>query len=207
MIRKLQLPLTIRTPDPKEWTFDSALSRQIEESFIANIVEGLVIQYPIEKVLYNFSSEINIDSDKFWEVFKALTLDLPDDIALIYHHIDEEPKYGDYRDKYEILNILESYKYELANDAYLRFGLISNSDSSLEEVFVSENKWIQFWGINEDRFLNTMAKFDIYPVMNLNFIDQYPVQRTVLVHFKPDCIDTTSLIAILEKEFGDEQLL
>jgi hypothetical protein len=207
MTRKLKLPITLRTPELKEWTFDQGVSKQIEESFLANIVEGLVIQYPEEERPFNFSSEINVNSDKFWAVFKALALDLPESMALIYHHIDEQPKYGEYRDKYEILNILESYRDELSNDAYLKYGLISNSESSLEEIFISENKWIQFWGIDESKFLNTMAKFDIYPEKNLNFIDEYPVQRTVLSHFSPDCIDTTALIGILENEFGNEQLL
>src|SRR5471032_1609406 len=96
----LQLPPTIYTPTREEVPNYPETIEAINRRTNAKIVEGFRIKRDDSKELgYKFFAEINVDNDKLWTLFKTLTLQMPEEIALIYGHIDIEPSYGRYLDK------------------------------------------------------------------------------------------------------------
>lgn len=203
----LKLPITIRTAKREEVPQVSEDFDFEERASSAKIIEGYTIQYPQSNSLYKFSAEINVDTDRLFNLVKELVLNIQSEtVALIYYHSDYDPKYGEYVDKYELINFLENYRYELVNDAFFEFGIIYNSVSVLEEVFVSKYKYIQYWGGNEQVFRETLTKYDLFEVCDLEFIDYYPVVRNILARYKSNITETLDLVKIFEKIYGDEQL-
>jgi len=199
-MKPLKLAPTISTPELEDTSSNSNFAKKVRMRDKANIIEGytLVTEFDSPK-LYNFFSEINVDNGRLWDVVKALVSQFPDDVAFIYHHIDDEPVYGKYLDKYELINTLEKYKLELTQDGFLKFGIISNTEDFLEEVFVEKAKYLQYWGVNKEKFIETMNKNDLYYVKNLDFIDGYPLETRVLSYFQPNAIETIQLL----KEFDE----
>ncbi|MFA6248846.1 MAG: hypothetical protein WC615_18025 [Mucilaginibacter sp.] len=204
----LLLPPTIRTPELIDTPQDQSILDIMERRLNANIVEGYTIinQFESEQ-LYSFYSEINIDNNRLWHLIKALTVDFPDEVALIYYYIDdEEPKYGEYVDKFELLNFLANYETEVVQDGFFNFGIINNTETELQEIFVHRTKYIQYWGMDEEKFKVIMDNFDLYEIENLNFIDEYPIQTTVLSVINTDVTNTLDLLKLFESRYGNEQL-
>jgi len=204
----LLLPPTIRTPELIDIPQDESTLDMMERRRNANIIEGYNITNQFDSTqLYSFYSEINIDNNKLWHLIKALIVDFPDNVALIYHYIDdEEPKYGRYVDKFELLVFLADYETELVQDGFFHFGIINNTETELQEIFVHRTKYIQYWGMDEKRFKVIMDNFDLYKIEHLNFIDEYPVQSTVLSAINADVTDTLDLLKIFKSRYGDQQL-
>ena len=50
----------------------------------------------------------------------------------------------------------------------------------MEEVFIQSSKYLQYWGMEEDRFSKTMAEYELYEVPTINFIDEYPLVTEAL---------------------------
>lgn len=110
-VRPLKLASTVSTPELSYFQEGSSVAESIKRRWNAIIVEGYTITSNVPKEeKYRFFAEINIDNDRLWTVFKALIVNFPEEVALIYHHIDEEANYGEYVGKYELLNELEKYK-------------------------------------------------------------------------------------------------
>lgn len=121
-------------------------------------------------------------------------LQLPDEICLVYGLKDEEPHYSGYLDKFEVLNRLETLKTELTQDGFLEMGALFNDEEFMEEVFIQSPKYLQYWGMDEERFRTTMAEFDLYETPTLNFIDQYPMVTEALHLFKPNALQTEKVL-------------
>ncbi len=205
--RTLELPITLRVPLPNEVPMDKTVLGNIKKSETANIVEGYTIKDKDENpehsnLEFEFYSEINIDNSRLWKLFIELTNFLPNEIALISAHIDdEEINYGSYSDKQEVLNFLKNYKKELTADTFIKFGLIFHSDNLLAEVFVDETKYIKFWGSDKVKFENTLQNFNLKNIENLEFIDEYPKVRHALISLDDTVIDTDELLEKLKNEY------
>ena len=52
-----------------------------------------------------------------------------------------------------------------------------------------------------------MSELDLYPVTEINFIDEFPLQTEVLSIHRPDALETNKLIEGFKDLFGDEQSL
>lgn len=181
MYNNLQLPPTIRTAGLHEVPKQEDILDRIAESKKANIVEGFIFRNnDTHQLPFTFFAEINVDNQRLWHLFKTLLLQLPDEICLVYNYKDEEPAYSGYADKYEVLNKLEQYQLEIAQDGFLEVGALYNDKEMMEEVFIRSPKYLQYWGIDENRFRQTMAEFELYEIPGLNFIDQYPLVTEVL---------------------------
>jgi hypothetical protein len=208
-MKSLQLPPTIKTPEFIDIPQDQSVLDMMIRRKNANIVEGYTIinQFDSDQ-LYSFYSEINIDNNRLWSIIKALIIDFPDEVALIYHYIDdEEPKYGEYVDKFELLKFLSNYETELTQDGFFHFGIINNTETLLQEVFVHRTKYIQYWGMDEVKYKLIMKDFELYENENLNFIDEYPVQTKVLRTINPKVTETQDLLHLFESKYGNEQLI
>ena len=201
-MKPLLLPPTIRTARPDEVPKDDKILNRIAERDHANIVEGYTLKLnPSDEYPFVFSAEINIDNNRLWLLFKTLILQLPAEIACIYHHIDDEPTYGIYTDKFAVLNHLEPYKIEIAQDGFLEIGLIFNNEEFLEEAFIKKAKYIQYWGMDKARFENTMHEFELYQTDDINFMDEYPLTTESLKMYNPAVHDTEEVLEELDKLF------
>jgi len=201
-MKPLKLAPTISTPILEDFHSNTDFAEKVRKRQSANIVEGytLITEFDSPQ-LHKFFSEINVDNDRLWDVIKELVMQFPNEVALIYHHIDDEPTYGNYLDKYELIKILEEYKLELTQDGFLKFGIISNTEDFLEEVFVEKAKYLQYWGMDKERFIESMNKSDLYYVKDLDFIDGYPLQTRVLNYYQPNAIETHQLLKKLDELF------
>src|SRR5688500_3303540 len=109
-MKPLVLPPTIRTARPDEVTSNEEVLKRLEARERVTIVEGYTLQYnPGNEVPFRFFSEINIDNPRLWHMFKSLASLLPDEVSVIYHHIDDEPTYTPYRNKAEVLEQLTPF--------------------------------------------------------------------------------------------------
>ncbi len=206
MIKPLELPITLRTPEPNEVPLNSSVSERLEKRKTANIVEGYTINFKEndsdnENLQFKFYSEINIDNSKLWELFICLSDLLPEEVALLSGHIDAELNFGNYCPKWQILEYLKKYEKELVGDTFMNFGLIFHSDVVLIEIFIDESKYIKFWGLDEKSFKHILQKFNLQQVDNLEFVDEYPKVREPLRLFIKDVLDTDELIEILKNEY------
>lgn len=191
----LELPITIRTPNPDEVPADYV--SEIEQAKYANIVEGYTLHTTDDASLsYKFYVEINVDNSRFWDLFTTFLLSYDTKVSLIFGHIDTEPLFGRYTDKYEILNVLSQYRYELTIDPFLEFGIIFSYQGITKEAYVKKPKYIQYWGVDFEEFEQIMQNFSIYKIDNLNFIDEYPmISESVRLHNS----EATETDVIIEK--------
>jgi hypothetical protein len=169
----------------------------------ANIVEGFKLKYNTTHDLpFKFYAEINIDNSRLWNLFKALTNLLPDYLSCIYNLYEEEAIFGVYKDKEVTLKHLEKYQAELTQDCNLEFGLIYQTEDKLEEVFVSDSKFLKIWCNNEIAFQQLMADFKLPEITDLNFIDEFPKVVEPLIRFNKKARRPETIIKELNDFFS-----
>ena len=199
-MKHLELPPTLRTLNFDEVPKTKELIDAIEKSKQAKIVEGFTFTHnETHDLPFNFYAEINIDNSRLWDFFKTLALHLPVHISLIYNRVDEKANFGEYLDKFTVLNSIEKYKTEITQDCWLEFGVIHQTDEFLEEIFVDSTKFIKYWGCDEEWFRTTMNSFNIYETQGLNFIDEFPKVTEALRLHNSHALETEDLI----EELGD----
>jgi hypothetical protein len=197
-LRPLLLPVTIRTATEGELPKTEAFLERLRLSKDALLVNGFSFTDTQEdRSQYNFFSEINIDNQYLWALIKRLIMDFPDYVCLVFNHIDADPSYSKYIDKFEMSNKLDKYQQELSMDGYLEFGIVFQDDEILLELFIKKAKYIQFWGMDEVAFRDAMQEFNLTEVPSINFIDEYPLVTEALRLHRPDLIETTEMLKIL----------
>lgn len=199
-MKKLKLPPTIRIARPDELQNQADTLKWIAEGEAANIVEGFVLHYNDKQDFhFTFFAEINVDSDRLWLLFKTLLLQLPEEICIVHNYKDEESEFTSYADKFEILNKLESFTLEITQDGLLEVGVLYNDESHMEEILVRGAKYVQYWGMDEDRFRSTMVEFHLYEVPGLKFVDEYPMTTESLRLHHPEAKDTREVLRQLSE--------
>lgn len=119
-------------------------------------------------------AEINVDAPQIWQVFCELCrISLGPISTLVASWIDDDPIAIGSGDTASIIAILEQHKYQLANDGFLQFGLLSD-ESNIEEIFVTPTKHFKVWLNDETAFRSVMDKYDLPEQSKLSFIDEYP---------------------------------
>ena len=201
----LELPPTIRFPRKNELPKNSDAFELLEKAKTANIVEGFTIQKNTSQDLpFEFYAEININNSRLWQLFISLANLFPAEVSCIYNLSDEETIYGEYLEKEFILSKIEEYQKELSQDCDLEFGLVFDSDERFEEVFVTETKYIKFWGNDEKKFRNSMKDFGLKEVQNLNFIDEFPKVIKPLSKFDKNVMQSEDVIEKLNSVFSEK---
>ncbi len=206
MKESLELPITLRIPNIDEIPANSGVSERLEKRKTANIVEGYILHQkdnnPDHSDLeFNFYAEININNSNLWNLVESLSEEMPETIAVIFGHEGSELNYGKYSKKAETLSFLSKYSKEIIADTFIEIGLIFHSENELIEIFVSESKYIKFWGVNEESFTQIMNNFNLKQIDNIEFVDEYPKVREPLRLFDKTAIETNDLIKMFEKEF------
>lgn len=201
-MRKLELPNTIRTARVDELPVTKDNLEWIEESKSAKIVEGFVLKpNDTGELPFDFFCEINVDNPKLWKLFKDFLVTFPDEISFIFNHIDSEPIYTNYDDKFKILNEIEKFETELTQDGFLEWGIIYHDENILKEVFIKKPKYVQFWGVDKNEFLKIMEKNSINEIEEMKFIDEYPLVTEALRLHNSETMETSDLINHFENIF------
>ncbi len=201
----IELPKTIRPARFSEIPKNSTAFERLQKIDNAKIVEGYTFKLKEadneenKKTPFKFYSEININNSRLWGLIIALTDLLPDLSSFIIGDSDSEPNYCDYIEKIDLIDKLNKFKTELTEDAFLEWGIIYNDKEVLTEIFVTDSKYIKFWGVDNDNFKTIMTKFDLNQVDDLEFIDEYPKVREPLRLFTNSIMDTNELINELKK--------
>lgn len=206
MKEHLELPLTLRVPTIDEIPVDSGVSELLEKRKTANIVEGYVLHSKDDNpdhanLGFNFYAEINIHNSNLWNLFMVLSKEMPETIAVLFGYEGDELHYGDYADREKTLHFLSNYSKEIIGDTFIEIGLIFHSEDELIEIFISESKYIKFWGVNEASFVQIMNDFNLKQTNDIEFVDEYPKIREALRLFDETAIETDDLIQIFVKEF------
>ena len=198
-MRSLELPVTIRTPRQDELPDDERTRQKLMEREAANIVQGFTLRQNLSNDHpFKIYAEINVDNVNLWALFKALTLEFPEEVCLVYRHIDDEPSFGRYMGKSELMDQIQPFEFELTRDGFLEFGIIYQDEKSLQEIYIKKAKYIQYWGMNEAAFRKTLTDFEIYEIEDLNFIDEYPLATESLGSHFPEAIETMNLLEQLK---------
>ena len=202
----LELPKTLRAPNIDEVPANSGVSERLEKRKTANIVEGYILHQKDNNpnhtdLEFNFYAEININNSNLWNLIKSLSNEMPETIAIIFGHEGSALNYGKYSSKEKTLSFLSRYEKEIVADTFIEIGLIFHSENELIEIFISESKYIKFWGINEKSFIQIMSDYNLQQIDNIEFVDEYPKVREALRLFDETAIETNDLIKIFETEF------
>jgi len=206
MNNMLEAPPTIRLPRPDELPNNPEVFERLKGRENANIVQGYKLSDNTTHDLpFKFYVEINIDNSRLWDLFKALANQLPDNLSCIYNLYEEEAIFSVYKDKGTILKQLDNYKTELTQDCNLEFGLIYQVDDKLEEVFVSDSKFLKVWGNNEILFRQLMCDFKLNEILDLNFIDEFPKVVEPLTMFNEKAKRTETIIEELNDFFNPKK--
>ena len=202
----LELPITLRPPEMNEVPMNSSVMEPLELRKKAKIVEGFKIlpkdnNPENEEFAFNFYAEININNSRLWNLILELSKQMPNEISLIFNHSDCETEYGKYSDKKQTFEFLAKYKTEIISDTFIEIGMIFHSNSELIEIFVTESKYIKFWGVDQESFLTTMEKFDLKEIEGIEFVDEYPKVRKPLRLFNKNTTESNLLIELLRTNF------
>lgn len=203
----LELPVTMRVPNKDEIPRNDDFLKKLKERENANITEGYTLKYndaSEDYLPFSFYAEININNSSLWELFTALAESMPNRLNCIYNYYGEETIIGEYMEKTDIFRQLEKYRSELTQDCNLEFGLLFHVEYVLEEVFVSETKYIKFWGSHEIAFREIMEEFGLKEIPDLNFADEYPSVIEPLSNFVDHVTPPRDVIEELNRSFTKE---
>jgi len=199
----LALPPTIRVPRPHELPHREDAQELLAKRARANITQGYVTHpNKTPQLPFTFYAEININNEKLWALFTTLANDMPYEVCCIYGLYEEEAATTGYFDKADVLNILEKFRDELSMDCSLEFGLLYQTKELLIEVFISESKYIKFWGSDKQKFLQHMSDYALVEIDDIAFVDDYPKIVLPLRTFLPKAIRPEEVVRALNKAFG-----
>jgi hypothetical protein len=198
----LETSPAIRLPRADEVPNNSQVFERLKERENANIVEGFIVHQNLKQDLpFKFYAEINVNNSKLWNLFEKLTEEMPEQLSCIYNMYDGEPNFSIYKHKNIILDELRKFELELTKDCNFEFGLIHQVEESLEEVFVSDCKYIKYWGVDENRFRKILEDSQLTEIEDLNFIDEFPKVVEPLTMFDKKARDTITVFNELNNFF------
>ena len=141
----------------------------------ANVTTGYVVQ-AVKDELFETYIEANVHAPKIFDVFRRLVFALmPEVVAPLVGVKEEEPVFGPYTDRTSAVEIFEPYVDLLQNDGFLEFGMIHQSESAFEEVFVASSKYFKIWTNNGSAAEDILLSAGIPRCEALEFIDEYPM--------------------------------
>jgi hypothetical protein len=200
----LALPITIRIPTDDEISYRPDFDEILHKRRRARIQEGYTLalnEAGAHRLPYRFQATINIDNNRLWDLFQALTLTLPAKVSCVYGLSEDETATTALLQKQFVLNELEKYREELVQDCQLAFGLLFQTKEVLIELSISESKYLRYSGVELERFKLLMQSFRLPAVKGLEFIDEYPKIVTPLRELIPSAKAPESIIYYLDEAF------
>lgn len=141
----------------------------------ASIAPGYVIE-AAKDPRFTFYAEANIHAPDVWQAFVRLSNALLGEwgILLLAFKDDDEPQALGEAAVSRILSCLELHADQLAHDGYAQFGIVTQDETTLSEVFVSSTKHFKVWFNDENAFRAVMNDLGLKQADKLQFIDEYP---------------------------------
>jgi len=197
-----KLPLGIRIPNNDEYPDTYNIEDINLKRENANIIEGYTIKEVVGEK-YTYYLEVNVNVDKIWNIFIAITNKIISSVAYgILGLKDEDLKLSNFTSRENLIQIFEDYSFELVNDGFLQFGIANYNDISLNEIFITNFKYIKIWTDNI-AILKILDLFEIPVIENLNFIDEFPVVSEALTLQKVSKVrHYTEVIEKIEQKFA-----
>ncbi len=198
-------PSTIRLLTPEEIRNGPYKDERSREELIEKLINGMIRS---GYVLRNkadptskYYAEINVSAPDIWKVFTELVEELlPDECAPIWGLYDDDPLYGgNYQPKKNILSGFSPWSERMSNDGELQFGVISQTNEMLEEVFVNSTKFFEVWTSKVDKLRSVLQRHGIEETDHLEFIGQYPRRTSPYRDAKESAEE---LIGIFSDTFG-----
>jgi hypothetical protein len=197
---KLKLPKTIRIIKkhelPKSYDYDQVLKK----------VNNLKIQpgYFIKNGANSdtFYAEININHQHLWNLFVKLSSLLPHKSKGVIIQHGQDAIFSNKTEIDTLLKIFEKFKLELLNDGNLEFGIVIK-DGIEKKVFVTDYKYIKFWGLKEEneKFKKIMKEFQLDEIADLGFIDEAPNTILSIKSVYPNAKHDYEVVEEIKKEF------
>lgn len=202
----LVFPEGIRLARANEIPNSPEKSESVKKIRSAKIEQGYVTQ-TVSESLFTCYAEANVDAPQIWQVFRSLCEALlPQEAMPIIGEIDEEPLHnGIYEQTQKLLALFERFNYYLTNDCNIQFGLASETDIELTEVFVTPTKHFQIWTNKAEVLADVMRKYGIAESDELQFIDELP-RATTALEYNDDFQSYDDLISYLVEETEEENV-
>jgi hypothetical protein len=100
---------------------------------------------------------------------------MPDVIAPLVGIKEEEPIIGPYTERAWAVGVFEPYLDMLQNDGFLEFGVVCQSEATIEEIFVASAKYFKIWTNYREVAEEILQSAGIPRCETLEFIDEYPM--------------------------------
>ena len=131
--------------------------------------------------LFRYYAEINVNAPDIWDLFCDLARGvLGESAVLLMSFKDDEPRSIAEASVADILEALSVHAEQLTHDGYVQFGILTQAESELNEVFVTPTKHFRVWFNAERPFASIMTKHGLERAERLSFLDQYPRVTTRL---------------------------
>jgi hypothetical protein len=199
-----KLPQGIQIPKridyPKGYDYNE-INQKREQ---ATIAEGYKIT-KVEGENFQYFTMINIDADRIWNLFIALANTLVKDHEAygILGIKEEDPHLSNFTNCDHLIELFKEYRFELTNDGFLHFGIASEDSNILNEVYVSNYKYLQVWSEHIEDVISVLSQFCLKEHNDLRFIDEFPVISKALSPKKNPLIrHYMEVIEQLEKAFS-----
>ncbi len=146
----------------------------------AGIHAGFTLKTTHDKS-FRYYAEANVDASDVWATFHDLSRALLGERgALLLSFKDDDPERVVEGSVVAILAALESHADQLVHDGYVQFGIVSQTELNLSEVFVTPTKHFRVWFNDERAFAALMVSHGLSRGERLEFIDEYPHVTTRL---------------------------
>lgn len=139
---------------------------------------------------FRYYAEINVDASDIWALFCDLARGvLAGSGTLLLSFKDDEPQSIAEASVADILDALSAHADQLTHDGYVQFGIVTQTEGELNEVFVTPTKHFHVWFNAERPFASTMTKHELERAERLNSLDEYPRVTTRLASSRALIID------------------
>ncbi len=130
---------------------------------------------------FRYYAEANVHAPDILAMFTDLSRALLGDRGtLLLSFKDDDPEHVIEAPVHAILAALELHADQLVHDGYIQFGIVTQNDAGLSEVFVAPTKHFKIWFSDERAFVAQMAAHDLSRAERLEFLDEYPHVTTRL---------------------------
>ena len=165
----------------------------------AEIVPGFVLRPGTER--FSHYAEINVDGPLIWQVFCDLCDTLLDETAtVLFGEKEGEPHRLGSSHVRRLIKLLEPYQYQLSQDGFLEFGLVSDENYLISEVYLGPTKHFKVWMNDEPGFRAVMARHALPEMRQISFLDEFPRTTTMLPADLISFRDPDEFAAHLERE-------
>jgi hypothetical protein len=150
---------------------------------------------------FRYYAEANVDAPDIWSAFRDLSRALLGERgALLLSFKDDAPEQIVEAPVEAILAAFEAHTDQLVHDGYIQFGIVTQTDAGLAEVFVAPSKHFKIWFSDEQVFLSQMTAHGLSRAEWLQFLDEYPHVTTRLPDERALRIDDLELALVSQLE-------